>query len=130
MKEILAFCGAICATGILLTSLNLRENKADREERTAEKLAEREERKAVREAEMAERNNIRAEKAVIRADESLRAASIAATEAANLTAEAEAAGFSVAEYTALKELYEASIKKGDLKMAKEIGEKLFPFAFQ
>lgn len=130
MKEIFGFCGAICATGILLTILNLKEDRNCLAEKTAKDKADREERKAIREAEQAERNIIRAEKAAIRADENLRAKNQAEAEAANLEAEAEAAGFSVAEYTALKELYKTALKKGDLKFAKEIGEKLFPFAFQ
>lgn len=123
MKEIMAFCGVICATGLALTALTLRDNKECRAESSAEKEAER---KFSLERENA--NNLSKER-LFAAKAAAEAAEKAAEKAAAETA-ATAAGFGVDEYSTLKAIFETALKKGDLKTATEIGKQLYPYAFQ
>ena len=141
MKEILGFCGAICATGIILTALTLRDNKECRAEAAAEKAADREfslerenannlSKERLFAAKAASEEAARAAEKEAAENAANAAATKAAEEAAKLEATATAAGFSVDEYITLKSIFEVALKKGDLKTAAEIGKQLYPYAFQ
>jgi len=141
MKEILGFCGAICATGLILTALTLHDNKECRAEESAEKAAERtfsleRENEVNRSKERLMAAKIAAEEAArVAANEAAEKETVAAAakeaeEAAKLESSAAEAGFSVDEYVTLKSIFEVALKKGDLKTATEIGRQLYPYAFQ
>jgi len=127
MKEIMAFCGVICATGLALTALTLRDNKECRAESAAEKEAERKFSLERENANNLSKERLFAAKAAAEAAE--KAAEKAAAEA-KLEATATAAGFGVDEYSTLKAIFETALKKGDLKTATEIGKQLYPYVFQ
>jgi len=141
MKEILGFCGAICATGVLLTVLALHDNKECRTVDAAEKAADRAFSLEREDANNRSKERLFAAKTAAEeaarttanevAEKAAEAAKVkAAEEAAKLEATAAEAGFSVDEYVTLKSIFETALKKGDLKTATEIGKQLYPYAFQ